>query len=94
MKTGPALALIAAGAILAFAVHAYLRFFSFQIAGWAIMLTGIAELVIPAARAPRRGVTVIGACAASPAALVPRLGLAVVGACRPAGRSAAGQARQ
>jgi hypothetical protein len=47
MKTGPALALIAVGAILAFAVHAHLRFFSFQIAGWVIMLTGIAGLVIP-----------------------------------------------
>jgi hypothetical protein len=47
MKTAPALALIAAGAILAFAVHAHLRFFSFQIAGWVIMLTGIAGLVIP-----------------------------------------------
>jgi hypothetical protein len=47
MKTGPALALTAAGAILAFAVHAHLRFFSFQIAGWVIMLTGIAGLVIP-----------------------------------------------
>jgi hypothetical protein len=104
MKTGPALALIAAGAILAFAVHAHLRSFSFQIAGWVIMLTGIAGLVIPrrghswlrrvTRRAPRRGRTVIGACAASPAALVLRLGLAVVGACRSAGRSAAGQARQ
>lgn len=47
MKTGPALALTAAGAILAFAVHAHLRSFSFQIAGWVIMLTGIAGLVIP-----------------------------------------------
>jgi hypothetical protein len=47
MKTGPALALIAVGAILAFAVHAHPRFFSFQIAGWVIMLTGIAGLVIP-----------------------------------------------
>ena len=47
MKTGPALALTAAGAILTFAVHAHLRFFSFQIAGWVIMLTGIAGLVIP-----------------------------------------------
>jgi hypothetical protein len=47
MKTGPALALIAVGAILAFAVHAHLRFFNFQIAGWVIMLTGIAGLVIP-----------------------------------------------
>jgi hypothetical protein len=47
MKTGPALALIAAGAILAFAVHAHLSFFSFQTAGWVIMLTGIAGLVIP-----------------------------------------------
>jgi hypothetical protein len=47
MKTGSALALIAVGAILAFAVHAHLRFFSFQIAGWVIMLTGIAGLMIP-----------------------------------------------
>ena len=47
MITGPALALIAIGAILAFAVHAHLRFFSFQIAGWVIMLTEIAGLVIP-----------------------------------------------
>jgi hypothetical protein len=46
MKTAPALALIAIGAILAFAVHAHPRFFSFQIAGWVIMLTGIAGLVI------------------------------------------------
>lgn len=47
MKTAPALALIAVGAILAFAVHAHPRFFNFQIAGWVIMLTGIAGLVIP-----------------------------------------------
>jgi hypothetical protein len=47
MKTASALALIAVGAILALAVHAHLRFFSFQIAGWVIMLTGIAGLVIP-----------------------------------------------
>jgi len=47
MKTAPALVLIAVGAILAFAVHAHLRLFSFQIAGWVIMLTGIAGLVIP-----------------------------------------------
>jgi hypothetical protein len=47
MKTAPALALMAAGAILAFAVHAHLGFFSFQVAGWVIMLTGIAGLVIP-----------------------------------------------
>ncbi len=47
MKTAPALALIAVGAILAFAVHAHLRLFSFQIAGWVIMLTAVAGLVIP-----------------------------------------------
>jgi hypothetical protein len=52
MKTASALALIGVGAILAFAVHVHLRFFSFQIAGWVIMLTGIAGLVIP-----RRGHT-------------------------------------
>jgi hypothetical protein len=46
-EDGPALALIAAGAILAFAVHAHLRFFDVQIARWVIMLTGIAGLVIP-----------------------------------------------
>jgi hypothetical protein len=47
MKTAPALALVAVGAILAFAVHAQLRLFSFQVAGWVIMLTGVAGLVIP-----------------------------------------------
>jgi hypothetical protein len=47
MKTVPALTLIAVGAILAFAVQAHPRFISFQIAGWVIMLTGIAGLVIP-----------------------------------------------
>jgi hypothetical protein len=47
MKTAPAFALIAIGAILAFAVHAHPRYFSFQIAGWVLMLTGIAGMVIP-----------------------------------------------
>jgi hypothetical protein len=70
MKTASALALIGVGAILAFAVHVHLRFFSFQIAGWVIMLTGIAGLVIPrrghtwlrrVTRRPRGGAGVDGA---------------------------------
>ena len=91
MKTGPALALIAAGAILAFAVHAHLRFFSFQIAGWVIMLTGIAGLVIPRRghswlrRVTRRPRTAAGADGERRLRRVTR---------RSAGRSAAGQARQ
>jgi hypothetical protein len=47
MKSATGLALVAVGAILAFAVTASPRFFNFQIAGWVLMLTGVAGLVIP-----------------------------------------------
>jgi hypothetical protein len=47
MKTATALTVMAVGAILAFAVTAQPSFFSFHIAGWVLMLTGIAGVVIP-----------------------------------------------
>jgi hypothetical protein len=47
MKTATALTVMAIGAILAFAVTAEPSFFSFRIAGWVLMLTGIAGVAIP-----------------------------------------------
>jgi hypothetical protein len=47
MKTATALALVAIGAILAFAVHAEPPFFSFNVAGWVLMLTGILGGLVP-----------------------------------------------
>jgi hypothetical protein len=47
MKTATGLALIAIGAILAFAVKARPAYFDIQVAGWVIMLTGVAGLAIP-----------------------------------------------
>jgi hypothetical protein len=47
MKTATGLALIAIGAILAFAVTAHPAFFDIQVAGWVIMLIGIAGLFVP-----------------------------------------------
>jgi hypothetical protein len=38
---------MAIGAILAFAVRSSPSYFSFQVAGWVIMLTGVAGLCIP-----------------------------------------------
>jgi hypothetical protein len=47
MKTASALTLVAVGAILAFAVTAQPPFFSFHIAGWVLMIIGVAGAVIP-----------------------------------------------
>jgi hypothetical protein len=47
MKTATALTVIAIGAILAFAVTAQPSFFSFHVAGWVLMVTGVAGAVIP-----------------------------------------------
>lgn len=47
MKSATGLALVAIGAILAFAVTAHPSFFNFEIAGWVLMLTGVIGLVIP-----------------------------------------------
>jgi hypothetical protein len=47
MKTATGLTLIAVGAILAFAITAEPSFFNFQIAGFVLMITGAAGLVVP-----------------------------------------------
>jgi hypothetical protein len=47
MRTATGLALLAVGAILAFAVTSSPSFFNFQIAGWVLMLTGVAGLLVP-----------------------------------------------
>jgi len=55
MKTGWGLALIAVGAILAFAVNANTSVFNWNIAGWVLIFVGIMGLVIP-----RRGYAWVG----------------------------------
>jgi hypothetical protein len=47
MKTATGLALVAIGAILAFAVKGHPSFLNIQIVGWVIILTGIAGMAIP-----------------------------------------------
>jgi hypothetical protein len=47
MRTAPGLGVIAIGAILAFAVTSSPSFLNLQVAGWVIMLTGVAGIVVP-----------------------------------------------
>ena len=47
MRTAPGLALIAFGAIFAFAVTGSPSWINIQIDGWVLMLTGIAAILIP-----------------------------------------------
>jgi hypothetical protein len=47
MRMATGLAVIAVGAILAFAVNGHPSFLNIQVAGWVIMLTGIVGLVVP-----------------------------------------------
>ncbi len=47
MRTATAITIAAVGAIFAFAVTAQPTFFSFHIAGWVLMLTGVAGALIP-----------------------------------------------
>ena len=47
MKTGAGLALIAVGAILAFAVTSTPSGFNINIAGWVLMIVGVVGLVLP-----------------------------------------------
>jgi hypothetical protein len=53
MRTGTGLTVVAIGAILAFAVNSSPSFLSIQIAGWVIMLTGVAGMVL--SRRPNYG---------------------------------------
>jgi hypothetical protein len=55
MKTGTGLALIAIGAILAFAVTANTSFLNLNTAGWVLMIIGVLGLAIP-----RRGYAWVG----------------------------------
>lgn len=47
MKTGAGLALICVGAILAFAVTAHTSFFNIQVAGWVLIVVGVAGFFVP-----------------------------------------------
>jgi hypothetical protein len=47
MKTATSLTLVAIGAILAFAVTAQPHFFSFHVAGWVLIVIGVAGAVLP-----------------------------------------------
>ena len=48
MKIGSGLALICAGAILAFAVTTNTSFFNLHTAGWVLMIIGVAGMLLPA----------------------------------------------
>jgi len=47
MRTATGLAVVAIGAILAFAVRTSPSFLNLQVSGWVIMLTGVAGMFIP-----------------------------------------------
>jgi hypothetical protein len=47
MKTATGLTLVAIGAILAFAVKAHPSFLNLQVAGWVIIIVGLAGLLVP-----------------------------------------------
>jgi hypothetical protein len=47
MKTATGLALVAIGAILAFAVNAHPRVLNVQVVGWVLILIGLAGMFIP-----------------------------------------------
>jgi hypothetical protein len=47
MRTATGLGLIALGAILAFAVQGHPSWLNIQVAGWVVMLTGVAGMAIP-----------------------------------------------
>jgi hypothetical protein len=47
MKTAPSLTLVAVGGVLAFAIHGHPSFVNLQVAGWILILTGVAGLAVP-----------------------------------------------
>ncbi len=46
MKSATSLTLIAAGAIIAFAITAHIAFLNLQVTGWVFILTGVAGAII------------------------------------------------
>jgi hypothetical protein len=47
MRTATGLAIVALGAVLAFAINGHPSYFNIQVAGWVVMLTGVRGIVIP-----------------------------------------------
>ena len=60
MKTATSLTLVAAGAIIAFAITAHVAFLNLQVTGWVVILTGVAGAVITRSSWPRRTLAVKG----------------------------------
>jgi hypothetical protein len=60
MKTPTSLTLIAAGAIIAFAITAHVAFLNLQVTGWVFILTGVAGAIIPRNGWLRRALAVKG----------------------------------
>ena len=54
MKTATSLTLIAAGAIIAFAITAHVAFLNLQVTGWVFILTGVAGAIITRSSRLRR----------------------------------------
>jgi hypothetical protein len=54
-ETATSLTLIAAGAIIAFAITAHVAFLNLQVSGWVFILTGVAGAIIPAAATTSTG---------------------------------------
>jgi hypothetical protein len=60
MKTATSLTLVAAGAIIAFAITAHIAFLNLQVTGWVVILTGVAGAIITRSSWPRRTLAVKG----------------------------------
>ena len=54
MKTATSLTLVAAGAIIAFAITAHVSFLNLQVTGWVFILTGVAGAIITCSSRLRR----------------------------------------
>jgi hypothetical protein len=67
MKMATSLTLITVGAIIAFAITAHAAFLNLQVAGWILILTGIAGAIISRNSWLRRTLTVKGATGATAA---------------------------
>ena len=59
-ETATSLTLIAAGAIIAFAITAHVAFLNLQVTGWVFILTGVAGAIIPRSGWLRRILAVKG----------------------------------
>jgi len=53
-KTATSLTLVAAGAIIAFAITAHVAFLNLQVTGWVLILTGVAGAIITRSSRLRR----------------------------------------